>query len=80
MMERMKNRSYSKEFYGASYFLRTYNQEEIDLIEDKDGILHGFEFKWSEKKRQRAPYIWKSTYANSTYKVINRKNYLSFIT
>lgn len=77
--ERMKKKDY-KNIYGSDYFWRTYNQQEVDLVEERDNKLHGFEFKWSPKKKMTAPKEWLSTYENATYQVINQKNYLDFIT
>lgn len=51
----------------------------IDLIEERGGKLHGYEFKGKETKT-KAPKDWLKTYANSDYQVINSKNYLDFIT
>jgi hypothetical protein len=38
-----------------NYFWRTYDQQEIDWIEDREGQLHGYEFKWNPKKAPKAP-------------------------
>lgn len=77
-MERMKKRSY-KQIYSNDYFWRTHDQQEIDLIEEQGGKLSGHEFKWSERKKVKAPKDWLKTYDNASYKVINRENYLEFI-
>jgi hypothetical protein len=75
--ERIKTREYLS-IHGNSYFWRTYDQKEIDLVEERDGYLFGYEFKWS-KNSGRAPKEWLKTYANSSYTVINRENYISFL-
>jgi len=77
-VERIKYRTYTG-MYGNMYFWRTYSQQEIDLIEDYDGQLHAYEFKYG-LKTPGAPSEWAEAYADATYKVINRENYLSFIT
>ena len=61
-----------------SYFWRTYDQKEIDLVEDAGGRLSGFEFKWSEGKT-KLPKQFLDAYQNSEFAVINRDNYLDFI-
>ncbi|MFZ4705715.1 MAG: ATP-binding protein [Bacteroidales bacterium] len=61
------------------YFWRTYDQKEIDLIEESGGILNGFEIKWSEKK-VKPPKEFLETYKNSVFEVITRENWLDFIT
>jgi predicted AAA+ superfamily ATPase len=78
VVERMKYRAYTGR-YGNSYFWRTYEQQEIDLLEDYDGTLHGYEFKWSENKKAHAPSDWLSAYPDATFAVINNKNYLPFV-
>lgn len=71
--ERLKKRSY-KEIYGASYFWRTYGQQEIDLVEERDGKLYGYECKWPEDKNPRPPKDWQGS-----FEIISRKNYQDFI-
>jgi len=76
-MERYKKRSYNK-IYANEYFWRTYDQKEIDLVEDRNGQLYGYEFKWGNK-RAKEPKLWKETYSNAHYQLINKENYLDFI-
>lgn len=75
--ERMKKRAYDG-IYGYTYFWRTFSGKEIDIVEERDGQLYGYEIKWTEAKR-RTPVDWTSIYENATYEVINRDNYLDFI-
>lgn len=77
-IERLKAQEYLH-LYRNNYFWRTYDQQEIDFIEEYDGVLHGYEFKWGDKKA-KCPASWSNTYPGSTFKAINRDNYLSFIT
>jgi uncharacterized protein len=77
-MERMKHRTYTG-IYANIYFWRTYNQQEIDLIEEREGHLFGYEAKWSPKKRLLPPSLWKKTYPESEYQVITPQNYFEFI-
>jgi len=78
VIERLKTRTYHP-LYANTYFWRTYQQQEIDLIEEHDGKLFGFEFKWSSKKIVRAPSLWTETYQNSEFRVIHPDNYLEFV-
>ena len=48
--ERMKRNSYSG-WYGHMYFWRTYQQQEIDLIEEIDGDFYAYEFKWNTRAK-----------------------------
>jgi hypothetical protein len=77
MIERMKRNSYIK-FNTNYYFWRTYEQQEIDLIEENSGKLFGFEFKW-QNKNVKPPKIWLETYNNASFKEINRENYFDFV-
>jgi predicted AAA+ superfamily ATPase len=76
-IERLKARTY-KNIYANMYFWRTYDQKEIDLIEERDGKLFGYEFKWGGKKI-KAPKLWLETYQGASFETINRENYLTFI-
>lgn len=60
------------------YFWRTYDQKEVDLVEERDGKLYGYEFKWGDKI-PKAPKDWLKTYENASYEVINRENYWEFV-
>lgn len=77
-MERLKKRSY-KDIFANCYFWRTWDQKEIDLVEEREGKLYGYEIKWSAKK-VKPPQDWLRSYENASYKVITKDNYLDFIT
>lgn len=77
-MERMKKREYHK-IPANQYFWRTYDKKEIDLVEEREGKLFGYEFKWGNKKTS-IPKAWLETYDNASGEIINRDNYLEFIT
>ncbi|MDR0620211.1 MAG: ATP-binding protein [Bacteroidales bacterium] len=76
--ERIKRNQYDNN-YAKIYFWRTFQQQEIDYIEDKDGTLSAFEIKWNEKKRSRLPMSFAATYPQHTFNVINRENYMDFV-
>ncbi len=78
VVERLKYRSYTK-LHGSSYFWRTHSQQEIDLVEDRDGQLYGYEFKWSPKKNIPKPIQWDEVYPGAQFDVVNRDNYLDFV-
>lgn len=77
-MERIKKQAYAN-IHANNYFWRTYDQKEIDWIEERDGKLFGYEFKWSTKKTISAPKDWLTTYDNATFEIITPNNYLDFI-
>lgn len=76
--ERKKKAAY-KNIFANRYFWRTYDQKEIDYVEERQGKLFGYEFKWSAKEKTRPPKTWKQTYKNSSFLVVTPKNYLEFI-
>jgi len=77
IIERLKRNSYSRIFPNY-YFWRTYDRKEIDLIEERQGKLFAYEFKWTEDKVKK-PIEFLETYTNSSFKVITRKNYFKFL-
>lgn len=60
------------------YFWRTYDKQEIDLIEERDGKLTALEFKWGDKLPS-APKAFSSAYPDAEFHVVNRNNYLSVL-
>jgi len=76
--ERKKYNEYN-ENYVLPYFWRTHSHQEIDYIEEKDGILHAFEFKWNERRNAKLPNSFAETYPNHEFKVVNRTNYMEYI-
>ncbi len=76
--ERIKRNAYS-DSYAQLYFWRTHEQQEIDLIEEQDGRLNTFEFKWSGKAKATLPKAFANSYPDSTYKVITPENFWEFV-
>lgn len=78
IMERLKYQSYTN-LHSLNYFWRTYQQQEIDFIEDRNGKLYAYEFKWSTDKKSKVPSAWKEAYPDSEYTIIDLTNYLFWI-
>ena len=78
-VERVKKQNYLKTKTN-NYFWRTYDQQELDWLEEKGEELAGFEFKWNETKKAKIPAAFAKAYPDATFEVINRSNYLDFIT
>ena len=75
--ERMKknlNENRNKELF----FWRTYDEQEIDLIEVSGDEISAFEFKWGDKQ-PKAPVAFSQNYPQATFQVVNKNNYLEFI-
>ncbi|MDO8896560.1 MAG: AAA family ATPase [Bacteroidales bacterium] len=75
--ERVKKQVYRQTF-SDFYFWRTYDQQEIDLIEITDGKMSAFEFKWGVKK-VRIPKAFQDHYSDADFQVINRENFIDFL-
>ncbi len=78
VIERLKYRTYFS-IYANTYFWRTYDQQEIDLVEERDGKLFGFECKWSTRKSPTAPSGWANSYPDAEYRVVTPDTVQSYI-
>ena len=77
--ERVKFQNYTQTSV-TNYFWRTYDQQELDWLEEKAGNLAGFEFKWNENRKSKIPAAFAKAYPEASYEIINKQNYLDFIT
>jgi predicted AAA+ superfamily ATPase len=76
--ERVKYQNYTKKAVN-NFFWRTYDQQELDWLEEENGNLKGFEFKWNENRKAKIPTAFAKAYPEATFEVINKQNYLDFI-
>ena len=76
--ERYKTLKYS-DFYGFRYFWRTTAQQEIDYLEELDGKLKAYEFKWKAKGNHRIPKTFTNAYPEAETHIITPNNYLDFL-
>ncbi|HEY9561680.1 MAG TPA: ATP-binding protein [Anseongella sp.] len=76
--ERVKYQAYTR-MLSNNYFWRTYDQQEIDWIEDRNGTLNAYEIKWKTGKKVKPPIAWQKGYPDATFKVIDPENYLDWI-
>lgn len=76
ILERLKYLKYSR-IHNSRYFWRTYTGAEVDYVEERESILSGYEIKWGNKT-PRPPATWKETY-NASWKIINRENWIDFV-
>lgn len=76
--ERIKRNAYAGDFANL-FFWRTHEQQEIDLIEEQDGQLRTYEFKWNGKVRLNLPKAFAHAYPHSEYEVITPENFWSFV-
>lgn len=63
-----------------SYFWRTYDQKEIDCIEEHGGKLYGYEFKWQTSEIRRAVRNeFMEAYPNSELMTVSQGNFEEFL-
>lgn len=74
VLERMKKNN-NKRVFANYYFWRTYDQKEIDFIEEREGKLFAFEFKWGEEKK-KAPKEFLNEYKGAEFSCIHPDNFL----
>jgi uncharacterized protein len=75
--ERVKHQHYSNMLVN-NFFWRTYDQQEIDWLEEREGRLFAYEMKW-QKKQTKVPPTFATAYPNSTFEVIHSENYRAFL-
>ena len=68
-----------QQVYANLYFWRTTDQKEIDLIVEKNGMLHTFEIKWNPNKKAVLTKSFSNIYPNCTFDVIKSNNFFEFI-
>lgn len=75
--ERLKKTSYHSVF-ANHYFWRTWDQKEVDFIEERGGSLFAYEFKWEGKAKPPKEFL--EAYPGSEFKTIRKEHYLDFVT
>lgn len=77
--ERLKRNAYADSI-AQSWFWRTQQQKEIDYLEEENGMLHAFEFKWNDKKSKvKVPSSFANSYPDVPFTVVTPKNADEFI-
>jgi predicted AAA+ superfamily ATPase len=74
IVELMKKANNSRQFFN-NYFWRTYEKQEIDFLQERDGILHAYEFKYSPKAKAKPPRVFTETY-KCEFSIIHKNNCL----
>lgn len=75
--ERLKYQQYQR-ISSNNYFWRTYEQQEIDWIEEREGLLFAYEFKWKQTK-VKTPSQWTKNYPDASFEVINKDNFQNWL-
>jgi len=77
LVERLKKMEYQR-LYASRYFWRTHTGAELDYVEEKDGLLYGFEFKW-KSTRHKPPASWLENYPNASFNLVHQENFEGFV-
>lgn len=76
--ERLKNNQYSSR-YVNSYFWRTTQMQEIDYLEEYDGKLYAYEFKWNVNKKAKSNPTFNKAYPGVQIVTVTPFNYMDFL-
>ena len=79
IVERLK-RNFYRGSIAQYWFWRTQQQKEIDYLEEENGLLHAYEFKWSDKKAGiHIPESFAKAYPKASFSVVTPKNVDEFL-
>lgn len=78
MAERMKFNHYNRRFI-KSYFWRSFQQQEIDLVEQENGLITAYELKWNTRKNSKIPKTFSDNYTLKDNFTISPNNYFDFL-
>ncbi len=76
--ERLKRLRYERR-RTREFYWRMVGGSEIDWVEEEEGELRGYEFKWNERKKVKPPKAWSERYKEASFEVINRENWWGFV-
>jgi len=76
--ERIKYLAYNQQWVNYWYW-RTKDQQEIDFLEEADGKLTAYEFKWNPLAKSKIPNGFKQAYPDAAYHIVHRENFESFL-
>lgn len=74
LSERIK-RNYYFNHYCNSFFWRTQNQQEIDYVEESNGVFNCYEFKWNANKKWKIPKAFAENYTLESSQIIHPENF-----
>lgn len=78
IMERIKRNHYAGHLENH-WFWRTHAQQEVDYVEESDGQMRAFEFKWNGTRKTRFPKTFKDAYPEASTMIVSQENYTEFI-
>lgn len=78
LSERQKKLDYDG-IWCNRWFWRTTDQKEIDYVEEGDGKIHAFEFKWNSLSKYKMPKQFVDNYSGSAFSVVSPENMEEFL-
>ena len=78
IVERMKKLS-REQRYVNFYFWRSLTQQEVDLVEEEEGQIRTYEFKWNASKKAKQPSGFADNYPDTPFEVVTPENYMQFV-
>ncbi len=78
LAERKKQNSYAYHFHNAGFW-RTIEKKEIDYIEESNGLIRAFEFKWNPQAKVRPPSAFLSAYPDAGFEIVHSANFADFV-
>lgn len=79
MISELRKKNHYMSNYCNSFFWRTTQQQEIDYIEEADGQMTAYEFKWNPTKKAKISKTFLQAYPVAEIKTINRENYFELL-
>lgn len=79
IVERLKHLACIGHTVPARYFWRTFAQSEIDYLEDQNGVLRAYEFKWNPERKIAIPKAFSSGYPDVLVSVVTPRSALTFV-
>ena len=78
--ERRKRNHYAQDWFVRAWFWRAVaGGSEIDYLEEKDGIISAYEFKWNPHKKSTPPKSFREKYPDANYIIVNTDNFGQFL-
>lgn len=65
--------------FGNFYFWRTADQQEIDLVVERDGVLSAYEIKWNSNAKVRLSKTFATSYPNHSFFHVHPGNIDEFL-
>lgn len=79
IVNELRKQNEYEQIYANFYFWRSVDQQEIDLVVEKNGIINTYEIKWNPNQKANLTKSFTNIYPDCTFNVINSQNYYEFL-